>query len=148
MYDTFCCNCYWPHNAKDVKDLVKSCSKWHKMPGNYWHQRHLKLFRANWPLEFVRMDILVPLPKTSTWNKFAIIMTDRYLKQTRGIPVSKTTSLHASLASIDDCIMHQNIPNVLLANDVLQFVSKFYNSVCMQLLRWTPIDSNSVSPGN
>jgi hypothetical protein len=52
----------------------------------------MKLFPANEPLEFVSIDILGPLPKTVRGKRFLLVISDRFSKLTRSIPMRTTTS--------------------------------------------------------
>lgn len=49
-------------------------------------------FLQRGPLKFVAVDIVGPLPKTKTSDKFIVVTTDRYLSLTRAIPTKKTTT--------------------------------------------------------
>lgn len=76
------------------------------------------------------MDILSLLPKTQSGNHCFVIMTDRYSKVTRTVPVSKTTALHAALTFIDNWIIPYGFPDALLTDNGPRFVSKFFNGLC------------------
>lgn len=48
----------------------------------------LQTFPASWPLEFVTMDILGSLPKTTTGSELIVVIADWYTKLTREILLS------------------------------------------------------------
>jgi Integrase zinc binding domain len=70
---------FWPRMAADVTETVRSCTTCAK---NRIKERTrtsvLKLFPASVPLEYVAIDILGPLPRTSHGNMFLLVMTDRF----------------------------------------------------------------------
>lgn len=55
-------------------------------------QKDLKLFTAAGPFEFVAMDLLGLLPKTSYRNRHVIVMTDPFNKWTYIISMRTTTA--------------------------------------------------------
>ena len=52
------------------------------------HSQFLKLFPAARPLEFVALDILGPLTKTAQCNRFLLVISDRYSKLTKSVPLT------------------------------------------------------------
>lgn len=49
-----------------------------------------KVYIASGALQFIVMDILSLLPKTTNDNQLVVIMTNRYYKFTRAVPILKT----------------------------------------------------------
>lgn len=66
------------HMANDVHNVVRRCRSCASNRGTiYSHHKHMQLFPANGPIEFVSIDILGPLPKTTKGNQFVLVMKDR-----------------------------------------------------------------------
>lgn len=78
MHDTLRQGYYCPKMTKEVELLVYNCAECCITGGNDPHQRFLNLFHASKAFEFVAMDVLGQLPKTSTRIHFTILITDRY----------------------------------------------------------------------
>lgn len=78
------------------------------------HQRHMRLFPATGPLEFIALDILGPIPKTKDGNQYEILITDRYKKLPRAIPVTKTAVPHVAAVVLDHLIIPYGIQAYLL----------------------------------
>lgn len=57
-------------------------------------------------------------------------MTDRHLKMTKAIPTSKQTTTNVASVFLDHCITLYGIPNHLLANNGLPFLSKIFATLC------------------
>jgi hypothetical protein len=59
------------------------------------------MFQADGPLEFVAMDILGPLPKMEHGNCFLLVISDRFSKLTRTVPIRTITALVVAKAFCD-----------------------------------------------
>lgn len=69
----------------------------------------LQLFPESCQLEFIEIDIFGPLPHTVNGNQFAIVMTDRYSKDTRAMLAWKDIALTSServLPFLDSPLRH------------------------------------------
>jgi hypothetical protein len=85
--------------AADVAETFKQCAVCAK---NRIRERKRtsfhKLFPAAEPLEYVSLDILGPLPKTEHGNRFLLIITDRFSKLTRTVPLRVIPALAVAKA--------------------------------------------------
>jgi Integrase zinc binding domain len=96
---------FWPRMAAYIADTVRTCTTCAKNRiKERTHTSFLKLFPASAPLEYVAIDILGPLPKTGHGNRFLLVMTDRFSKLTRTVPLRTTTALVCARAFYDDWV--------------------------------------------
>ena len=131
MYYTLRKNYYWPHMAFDALSVAARCESCAQVRGTQFrHQRLLKLFPATGPLEFVAMDLLGPLSKTKNGNRFILVITDRFSKFTRSIPLRTTTAASVAKAFLDHWVYAYGAPQYLLTDNGPQFIAKFFDSVC------------------
>jgi Integrase zinc binding domain len=90
---------FWKNMYREIEDAVRSCEQCAR---NNVQERtrvnKIKLFPAHEPLEFVAIDILGPLPKTAHGNRFLLVISDRFSKLTRTIPMKTTTALAVAKA--------------------------------------------------
>lgn len=84
--------------ATDVYISVTDCRKCAPNGANKAHMRHLKLSPDSGPFEFIALDKLHPLRKTTSGNQFVVIMTDRYSTLTQAVLILKTST--TQIASI------------------------------------------------
>lgn len=89
----------------------------------------LQLFPSSEPLDFVGMDILGLLLKTASRNQYAVVITDCYLKRTRAISSSKTTSTHLANIFLDQWIIAYSIPSFILSDNGSQLLFKFFETL-------------------
>jgi Integrase zinc binding domain len=89
---------YWSM-YKEVEETVRHCTVCAK---NRVTERKrtsfLNLFPESGPLEFVAMDILGPLPKMEHGNRFLLVISDRFSKLTRTVPLRTITALGVAKA--------------------------------------------------
>lgn len=76
-------------------------------------------------MEFVAKDILGPLSKTKSGNKYKEVMTDRYSKLTRVIPTKRKTATDVVLIFVDHWVIPYGIPRWLLTDNGPKFVQNF-----------------------
>jgi hypothetical protein len=83
----------WPRMAVNVADTVRQCDVCSciRIKERTWTSS-LKLFPASSPLTYMSIDILGPLPKTNHGNRFLLVMTDRFKKLTRTVPLRSTST--------------------------------------------------------
>lgn len=134
MYQTMRHDFYWRNMANDVYHTVSYCSSCAKTSETYYrHPKKLLLFHPNGPLEYVALDLLVPLPISPAGNNFVFFMTNRYTKLTRAIPLSKTTAAHVATAFLGNWIYPYGITGTVLSDNGSQFISAFLKTVCRVL---------------
>jgi Integrase zinc binding domain len=132
MFATMRQRFFWRNMYKDVEDMVRQCTLCAK---NRVQERErvsmMKLFPANEPLEFDAIDILGPLPKTVHGNRFLLVISDRFSKLTRTIPMRTTTALAVSKAFCTHFGFDYDPPKVLLSDNGTQFTAKFFIEVVL-----------------
>jgi transposase InsO family protein len=127
---------------KEVEGTVRHCTVCAK---NRVTERKrtsfLKLFPASGPLEFVAMDmetnsrdILSPLPKMEHGNRFLLVISDRFSKLTRTVPLRTIAAFGVAKAFCDAWVFSYGPPRYLLSNIGTQFNAKFFLSVCRELI--------------
>lgn len=119
--------------ANDVYDTVDQCGSGACNRKHYRHKRSLQLSSASVPLIFVAMDILGPLPETTSGNQYVVVLTDCYSKLIQAIPTSKKASAHIANIFLDQLIILYGIPSFILMHNGSQLVSKFFGTSCAVL---------------
>ena len=78
------------------------------------HSAPLKLFQAKAPLEYVAIDIQGPLPRASDRSKYLLVITDRFSKLTRAVPLRSITAFTVAKAFVQHWILAYGAPAFLL----------------------------------
>ena len=132
LYATLRRDYYWPFMANDAYEFVRKCKSCVKVRGTTRkHSRKLKLFPAQGPLDFVAMDFLGPLPRTKTGNQHVLVITDRFTKLCRAIPLKNTKAVTTAKAFLESWIYVYGPPRLLLTDNGRSFTSKFFQSICL-----------------
>ena len=134
MYMTLRREYYWPHMANDAFAVARDCRSCRRIRGTrFTYQKYLKLFPAAGPLEFVGMDLLGPFPKSKKGYLYILVITDRFSKMTRAIPMRSTTAASVAQAFLDNWVYPYGVPSYLVTDNGPQFASKFFEAVCTML---------------
>lgn len=135
MYDTLLRTFYWRDMHNDVYRTVQYCLSCAKIRGSpLQHQQHLKIFEPDGPLEFVELEILGPLPKITSGNRFFPVITDWYRKITNTGPLSKKTASATAYIFLTRWIYNFGIADVFLTVNGSNVMCKFFSTVCFALL--------------
>lgn len=113
--------------ATEVYTTVGDCDSCTSIRGTHdKHQRHMALFPASLPLEFVALKIMGPLPKTYDCNQFLLVITDRYSKINRAILITNKMVPHMAGKFLDNWVMPYGIPTYMFTDNGPQFEGKCF----------------------
>ena len=90
----------------------------------------MKLFPATQPLQYVSIDILGPLTRTTRGNTHLVVITDRYSKLTLAVPVSNTDAYNVAKTFMEHWVFKYGPPQYLLSDRGTQFLSRFMQRCC------------------
>ena len=79
------------------------------------------------------MDFLGPLPKTAHGNQHVLVITDRFSKLTRSIPIRTTPASVVANAFLDNWVYVYGAPRYVVTDNGPQFAAKFFDAVCALL---------------
>lgn len=92
--------------------------------------KELRLFTPTAPLEFVAIDILGNLIETKRGNRFLLVISDRYSKLVRTVPLKKISAADIALAFVHHWVFVYGPPVKLLSDNGKQFTARFFQNVC------------------
>ena len=126
MYKTLRHTCYWPYLALDCYNYVRNCPECAKERVRIRKKSAtMKLFPAKAPLQDVAMDLLGPLLKTKRGNKHLLVITDRFTKLVKVVPLRSSKGLTVAQAFVDNWVFNLGPPKTILTDNGSQFRSKF-----------------------
>lgn len=90
------------HKANEELAVSRDCRSCAKTRDSVRkHQKHLKLFPATMPFDFVAMDFLRPLPTTEREHHFVLVVTDRFSRRVRSVLLRTATATAIANALMD-----------------------------------------------
>ena len=134
MYQTLRQTFHWPSMSMDVYACVRACPPCaRERMCLRKHSSFLKLFLPTRPLEFVAIDILGPLARTTQGNRFLLVISNRFLKLTKMVPPKRITAYTIARAFRDQWIFVCIAPVYFLSENGRQFTAKFFQEVYTKL---------------
>ena len=125
---------YWTHMAAKIFATVWNCTTCAKNRHKLRKQTNpLKLFPATKPLASLCIDMLGPLTKSKRRYVFLLVITDRFTKLTRVIPLRKITAYNVTVAFFEHWIFPYGPPECVISDNEKQCAAKFFQAVCEQL---------------
>lgn len=113
--------------ANNVYQTVQDCHSCAAQRGTMRKtQKPLRLFPPSGTLKLIAIDILVPLPRTSTGFTSVVVMTDRVPKLARSVPLRRITAPYVTTDFLDHWIIPYGIPYFLLSDQRPQYLPKVF----------------------
>ena len=122
---------YWPGMSTDVQLFCQSCMtcaqakdppKKPKAP--------LGTVRAGYPFEAMAMDVMGPLPVTSSGNKYILVVADYFSKWIELIPCPNITAATVASKLMDVVFCRYGVPEMLHSDQGSNFESKLIAKLC------------------
>jgi transposase InsO family protein len=79
------------------------------------------------------VDILGPLLKTEHENRFLLVITDRFSKITRTVPLRSISTFTVAGSFCEQWVFFYGAPRYVLTDNGTQFTTKFFVAVCREL---------------
>ena len=101
LYKTLRRHFYWPTMALAWYTVAKNCAACARARVKLRkNTKEMKLFTPKAPLEFVAIDILGELITTKRGHRYILVISDRYSKLIRTVPLKKITAAHIAQAFV------------------------------------------------
>jgi len=117
--------------AADVVFYVRKCDSCARQRVRPLARRSpLTLFPATMPFQDIAVDLYWPLARTAAGHRFILVITDRFTKLVRALPMDGTTAVDCASAVLDYWVAAHGPPDRLLSDGGPQFTSHFWGQVC------------------
>ena len=122
---------YWPALPIDCYATARKCPTCAKNRLKLRRNvNQLKLFPAKSPLESVARDVFGELVKTARGNQYLLVITDRFTKLTKTVPMKSVSASDLAKAFVNEWIFVYGPPAHVLSDNGKYFTSKFFQDVC------------------
>ncbi|MDY7090545.1 MAG: RNase H-like domain-containing protein, partial [Actinomycetota bacterium] len=117
---------YWPGMKEDISQTVNKCNAC-----TIARQRKIAYntgkfipIQANHTFEMICMDIVGPLPVTSSENRYLLTIIDRFTRFVMAIPLKEISAVQVATAFVNNWIYLFGAPDKLLTDNGTQFTSE------------------------
>jgi len=122
---------YWVGMAADVVIYVRKCNSCARQRVRPLARRSpLTLFPATMPFQDIAVDLYGPLARTAAGHRLILVITDRFTKLVRALPMDGTTDVDCASAVQDYWVAAYGPPDRLLSDGGPQFTSHFWGQAC------------------
>lgn len=131
LYQTLRWYFSWPILPLNCHATAKICVTCPKIRVKLWKKKQpLKLFPATSPLAYVSIDILDELIHSKRGSRYRLVITDRFSKLVRTIPLKRISAPMIARAFIHHWVYYFIPPDTLLSDNGKQFVPRFFQDIC------------------
>jgi len=118
---------YWPGINKDIASFCRNCKACNVGKANpNIREGYMQLFEPERPLQMVHIDIVGPLPITTTGNRYILTMMDRYTRMIKMIPMAECTATTVAIAFKNHWLFNYGIPDSTITDRGTQFTSALF----------------------
>ena len=120
----------WPRMWGQVKEFVRSCAGCQRAARNSNAKAPLQpLPCVSEPFEKVAFDLVGPLPRTSSGNKYILTMMCLFTKYPEAIPLKRVNN-ETVLEAMMEIFSRHGLPKVILTDQGSVFMSKMTRHMC------------------
>ena len=137
---------FWKGMYRDVDNWVRSCISCSQRKTH----RHkviapLEIMKVPGAFQRVSVDILGPLPVTTSGNRYVLCFTDHCTRWPILVPLKVTDASTIARAFFDHVICEHGCPQTLLSDRGTNFLSKIVLEVC-RIMRTNKLNTSSYHP--
>jgi len=134
MYYTMRKAYYWPSMVTDIHTTIGKCTTCaQNRLALRRHTTPLTLFPATEPLTELSVDIFGPIPASKKGNRFILAITVRFAELHKCVALQRITAMSVASAIIDAWVSAYGLPDRILSDRGLQFMSNFFIAVTITL---------------
>ena len=139
-------NYYWPKMYTQIKDWIATCELCNKRKRNYgFKPAPLMPIAIGLPFERVAMDVLDPLPVTTSGNKYILLFQEYRTKWVEGCALQTIDSKQIAKAFFELIIARFGAPHTLLSDRGQNFLSALMYDI-YKIMNVTKLNTTSYRP--
>jgi len=118
---------YWASCKQDVEHWCKTCKVCISKQGPSGKGKSpLQIYNVGLPFQRVQMDVLGPLPKTHSGNRFVLVIVDCFTKWVEAFPVGNVRAKTVAEVFIKEVISRHGVPSEIHTDQGRNFESKLF----------------------
>jgi hypothetical protein len=134
---------YWLGWRSHVEDFCKQCVLCaSRKPLSRKNRAPMQQCLTGVPMERVSMDVLGPLPRSDSNNRFVLLICDYFTKWVEAFPMPNQEAKTVADLFVKEVICHYGVPRKIFSDQGSNFQSTLFREVCHLL----EIDKSRTSP--
>jgi transposase InsO family protein len=121
---------YWPGYNQDVAEWCKKCTVCQARAPGKAAKASLKKLQTGARLQRSSLDILGPLPRTESGNRYILLITDYFSKWVEAVALSDIEAATVARAFIDHFVTRFGVPAQIHTDQGKQFEAKLFQEMC------------------
>jgi len=118
---------YWATCKQDVEKWCKSCKVCISKQGPLGKGKFpLQIYNVGLPFQRVQMDVLGPLPKTYSGNRFVLVIVDCFTKWVEAFPIRNIKAKTIAEVFVREIISRHGVPSEIHTDQGRNFESKLF----------------------
>ena len=125
---------YWVNMRRDVHQYCQACDQCPAQKPVLHHRcAPMKSFVVGSPMERVTTDIMGPLERTVSSNKYVLVVTDVFTKWTEAYTLRNIESKTVARKFVEEWVCRYGAPRILHSDQGRQFESSLFKEMCKLL---------------
>ncbi|BHF79421.1 hypothetical protein SprV_0702254100 [Sparganum proliferum] len=122
---------WWPHLREHVATFCNTCTTCSKfMAPRQLPRAPLQPMHTSFPFQRLGLDIIGPLPFTTTGHRFILVMVDYFTKWAEAVPLLRQDAVSLTNAIFNNWICRFGVPLSIHSDCGANFDSKLLQEVC------------------
>ena len=122
---------FWPNSRQYVEEWCRKCDECASRKGPSKRQRGpMKQFNVGAPLERVAVDVLGPLPTSSSGNKYILILGDYFTKWVEAYPLENQQAVTVAEVIVKEFVSRFGVPLQLHSDQGRNFEAELFQRMC------------------
>lgn len=125
---------YWASCKQDVENWCRTCKFCISKKGpSSKGKSPLQIYNVGTPFERLQMDILGPLPKSSSGNRFLLVVVDCFTKWVEAFPLKNMRAKTVAEIFVNEIISRHGVPQEVHTDQGRNFESKLFAELMVLL---------------
>ena len=121
---------YWATCKQDVENWCKTCEFCVSKKGPSGKAKSpLQIYNVGSPFERLQMDILGPLPKSFSGNRFLLVVVDYFTKWVEAFPLRNMRAKTVAEVFVNEVISRHGVPQEVHTDQEKNFESKLFREL-------------------
>ena len=122
---------YWPGHFNAVRNWCQTCPECVTTKTQAPKQRApLGTITAGYPMQVMAVDLLGPLPESSSGNSYVMVVGDYFTRWMEALPIPNQEAQTVATRLVDEVFLRYSVPEQLHSDQGRQFESELLTEVC------------------